>query len=271
MNPTPWAVMTGNCIGWIVYSYLIKNWFIFWANAPGLLMSIWLNMAAAKLQYCDGMSRDMRTSVVKFLEDTRKSLVIPSGDATASESSDSEAEKTKSPHQQLVHGTKEIFKQLTSLASDITIQKSGSPAPHEKVVVAVVAIWLTIITLISFLDLDLEQRELFIGVCVNLNMSFFYGAPLSTMYTVLRKWDSSSIHFWTMVMNTACALFFMLFGVGLGNYVLIVPNGIGVLLGILQMFLRIVVPNKDKSTSTVAPKQDESKPSPIDNTDDTDA
>ena len=24
LNPTPWAVMTGNCIGWIVYSYLIQ-------------------------------------------------------------------------------------------------------------------------------------------------------------------------------------------------------------------------------------------------------
>mmetsp|Transcript_4206 Transcript_4206/g.8525 ORF Transcript_4206/g.8525 Transcript_4206/m.8525 type:complete len:108 (+) Transcript_4206:224-547(+) len=24
LNPTPWAAMTGNCSGWIAYSYLIK-------------------------------------------------------------------------------------------------------------------------------------------------------------------------------------------------------------------------------------------------------
>lgn len=24
LNPTPWAVMTGNCTGWIVYSFLLK-------------------------------------------------------------------------------------------------------------------------------------------------------------------------------------------------------------------------------------------------------
>ena len=23
LNPTPWAVMTGNCTGWVIYSFLI--------------------------------------------------------------------------------------------------------------------------------------------------------------------------------------------------------------------------------------------------------
>ena len=29
LNPTPWAVMLGNCCGWVTYSILINNLFVF--------------------------------------------------------------------------------------------------------------------------------------------------------------------------------------------------------------------------------------------------
>ena len=51
LNPTPWAVMTGNCAGWIAYSYLTHDVFVLLANVPGLLVSMWLNFGAIKLQY----------------------------------------------------------------------------------------------------------------------------------------------------------------------------------------------------------------------------
>ena len=51
LNPTPWAVMTGNCLGWIGYSYLTGDLFVLMANVPGLLVSVWLNVGACKLQY----------------------------------------------------------------------------------------------------------------------------------------------------------------------------------------------------------------------------
>merc|ERR1719350_2249645 len=43
--------MTGNCIGWVTYSFLIQDYFVFLANAPGIIISIWLNFGAVKLQY----------------------------------------------------------------------------------------------------------------------------------------------------------------------------------------------------------------------------
>jgi solute carrier family 50 protein (sugar transporter) len=43
--------MTGNCLGWVAYSVLTNDLFVFVSNAPGLLLSVWLNMGAAKLQY----------------------------------------------------------------------------------------------------------------------------------------------------------------------------------------------------------------------------
>ena len=51
LNPTPWAFMLGNILGWLAYSYITLDLFVFFANAPGLLISIWLNTGAMKLQY----------------------------------------------------------------------------------------------------------------------------------------------------------------------------------------------------------------------------
>mmetsp|Transcript_30286 Transcript_30286/g.55937 ORF Transcript_30286/g.55937 Transcript_30286/m.55937 type:complete len:124 (+) Transcript_30286:136-507(+) len=51
LNPTPWAFMTGNTIGWLAYSFITLDLFVFFANAPGLMISIWLNVGAMKLQY----------------------------------------------------------------------------------------------------------------------------------------------------------------------------------------------------------------------------
>ena len=38
-------------------------------------LAVWLNMQAAKLQYCDRLTHDVRTSVVDFLEKSRQSIV----------------------------------------------------------------------------------------------------------------------------------------------------------------------------------------------------
>ena len=250
---------------------LYQNWFIFWANAPGLIMSIWLNMAAAKLQYCDRLSHDMRSSVVSYLEKSQKKLIESSqrnlmasireidensvslGASDFNNNNNKEVEEDipqdRRPQLQKTHvpDAETTLNHFTKLAYDITIQRSEAPAPHEKVVVVIIAIWLTLITLISFIKLDIRQRELIIGIAVNINLSFFYGAPLSIIYSVLKERDSASIHFRTMIMNTACSLFFCLFGFGIMDYLIIVPNGIGVALGAVQLLLRTIIPNKSNT------------------------
>ncbi len=137
------------------------------------------------------------------------------------------------------------LERLTKVALDVAIQKSEAPAPHERVLVVIVGIWLILIASISLFNVTPEQRLTIIGISVNLNISFFYGAPLSTIVKVIKTRDSSSIHRYTMMLNTGCAIFFMLFGIGVQDNYLIVPNGIGVALGVTQAFLRTVIPNKD--------------------------
>lgn len=51
LNPRPWALLTGNCLGWCAYAYYTNDPFILVSNLPGLVLSLWLNAGAAKLQY----------------------------------------------------------------------------------------------------------------------------------------------------------------------------------------------------------------------------
>lgn len=250
LNPTPWAVMTGNCTGWVTYSYLIQNQFVFWANAPGLILSIWLNMAAAKLQYCDRMAISMRSSFIQLLDTNRQSFVLPKGERRAlggdfdeEGAGEADMENPRTAYAVNTNGV-QTFTNLRKMALDVTMQKTEAPAPHEKVVVGVVTIWIAIISLISFLKLDHRQKELIVGITVNINLLFFYGAPLSTIVTVLKTRDSVSIHRLTMLTNTANGAFWTAFGFGTMDYFILVPNGIGVLLGAIQMILCLVVPSR---------------------------
>ena len=273
LNPTPWAFMTGNCIGWVTYSFLINNLFLFFANAPGLLLSVWLNMAAAKLQYCDRISGNMRSSFVALLDSHRRSFRIPGGggidlggeddeddedvgqDNSSNNSNIEEAgeQGTTSQQQQeqkrqqkqrpkLDNNDIHTFATLRKMALDITIQKTSIPAPHEKVVVGIVAFWIGLISILYFLQLTIDQWKLIIGFIVNINAVFFYGAPLSTIYVVLTTRDSSSIHRPTMLLNTTNAVFWTAFGIGTLDWFIIVPNGLGAILGFVQMILRMIVP-----------------------------
>jgi len=71
LNPTPWAFMLGNCLGWTAYGVLISNWFVFWANYPGFLIACWLNLGAVKLLYSSHHQAEARKSLVDFLSSSQ--------------------------------------------------------------------------------------------------------------------------------------------------------------------------------------------------------
>jgi solute carrier family 50 protein (sugar transporter) len=142
------------------------------------------------------------------------------------------------------------FENMRKMALEIAIGKTEAPAPHEKVVVAVIVIWVAVITCICFFGVTMRQKELIVGITVNINLLFFYGAPLSTIFTVLKSQDSGSIHRWTMLMNTANASFWTAFGIGTKDYFVLVPNGIGAVLGVIQMILCLLVPSQAATTSS---------------------
>ena len=53
-----------------------------------------------------------------------------------------------------------------------------------------------------------------------------------------------------MIMNTSNAVFWTAFGFGTWDWFILIPNGLGCILGAIQIFLQIVLPKKSM-TSTI--------------------
>lgn len=119
------------------------------------------------------------------------------------------------------------FNELRRMVMGVVLQRIEAPAPHEKIVLSICIAWMLFLYLIASIPMGEDERKFVVGIAVNINMSFFYGAPLSTIFIVLRTRDSSCIHRRTMIMNTFCAFFFLAFGFGLKDILIIVPNAIG--------------------------------------------
>ena len=286
LNPTPWAFMLGNCLGWVTYAILKQNLFIFFGNAPGFIMSVWLNLGAVKLLYQKHHSREMRKSVVNLLVDQeRRSLNMNSNSLMALrkglEEQEDEIEGLRAlprlngesslnlddhgPKSSLSwgnpvldddendnddihadHGSKPALK-WGKLVLDVTSQRTPAPAPHETIVFAMTIMWVTCISIICLVpSITPRNRELIVAWLVISNLIFFYGAPLSTFYTVLKERNSSSIHVPTMITNTLNGTFWSIYGFAVSDMFVAIPNGIGALFGVLQVVLIVLFPRQAK-------------------------
>lgn len=222
LKPTPWAFMLGNTFGWITYGILVQDLFVFFGNAPGFLMAFWLNLQAAKMQYETFRSTAFRKSIVNVLTAAdQASVQLPAEETTHSD-------------------TVRIVRGVT-----VTAQTMVAPAPHETLVMANVVVWLAIAALISFSSaLSDETKEFIVGIVVNLNLVVFYGAPLSTIMTVLTTQSSSSIHVATMITNTCNGTFWAAYGIAIQDWFIIVPNSLGAGLGVVQIALCLLFARK---------------------------
>mmetsp|Transcript_1937 Transcript_1937/g.2357 ORF Transcript_1937/g.2357 Transcript_1937/m.2357 type:complete len:361 (+) Transcript_1937:247-1329(+) len=277
LNPTPWVFMLGNCFGWVAYSILLQNLWIFFANCPGFLLSIWLNLWAVKLLYQMHYTIETRQSLVNLLMDQELTLSknytslpyididIDNGDsdsdindqrvdAKANMHVELEGEKDEtndiiersSPIQQS-NSTRYAQSRWTKIIMDVTSQRTPAPTPHENLVMIISIIWVVCISTILLIpSMTQKNRELVVASLVNFNLVFFYGAPLSTIYTVVREKDSSSIHILTMINCTLNGLFWTGYGIAVFDLFVAVPNGIGAFLGFIQMMLLTIFPRRNK-------------------------
>ena len=215
--------MTGNCIGWLAYSFITLDLFVFFANAPGLLISIWLNVGAMKLQYYQ--------EIVKI-----SSIQLTVGRIDEKEEENGGHEDSEA-------------RNLSSPAPNAEV--SGPPSTltsHELKLLQIVIIWILILSLTSLIPISKDDMKFVVGVSVNLNLIFFYAAPLSSIATVFRTKNSASIHFATMVMNTTNSFFWCVYSLAIRDYYILIPNGLGFLFGITQTVLYKVFPRSEVIT-----------------------
>jgi hypothetical protein len=175
----------------------------------------------------------MRQSFVGFLEESRRS----------SRRIESTKEDGEPAAEEDVHEAPwQTAADLGKLVLNVTAQTTAAPAPHEKMVMGAVIIWTVIISIIALVNMTQLARELIVGVCVNVNLLFFYGAPLFSIAKVLKERNSASIHIWTMVTNTANGCFWTAYGFAVQDPFIYVPNGLGALLGFAQVILVVLFP-----------------------------
>jgi len=209
---------------------------VFIGNAPGFILSIWFNLVTSKLQYQDYAQKHIRTSIVDILH--KDQSLIKANDIFPEDKDENLQENSSS-------FLKSDF--IANLENELllaTIPKTDIPAPHEKVVMGIIVIWVIIISLVSLLPISHTTMELTIGFAVNFNLLFFYGGPLSTLFEVIKTKNSESIHRWTMLTNTANGIFWGLYGLGVKDPFISLPNLLGASLGVIQMFLVSAYPRK---------------------------
>lgn len=260
LNPTPWAFMLTNCLGWVTFSFLLKDVFVFLGNCPALILSVWLNMAAAKLQYENQKSAAMRKSVIDALnEESSKRFTLPTDEETiVIPVVQSPTEYNLEDHNDEETGNNGLAG-FSQVVVDVMSQHKPIPAPHERLVVGLVAVWAAVISLVALASdmLNLDTRVMIVGLTVNLNLLFFYGAPLSTITQVLKTRSSASIHVPTMITNTASATFWCLYGTAVMNLFIAIPNAIGVILGAVQIVLYVIFPRKTEDLDSTVKSIDE--------------
>jgi len=216
LNTTPWAVMTGNCLGWCAYSYYTADPFVLASNLPGLILSLWLNIGACKLQY---------------LEQVR--AIHHEDDIPADGHDGLDADHRKPTTTERRNRTSTV---LTS-------------SPQDIVLFSIVGLWAILLTCLRWLSGLLQQQGVYVwgsrsvvGIFVNINLIFFYGAPLQTMKMVLETRTSDSIHTPTVTMNVINAVFWMSYGLARDDVIIYGPNGVGLVLGIGQVALCCIYP-----------------------------
>lgn len=308
LNATPWIFMLGNCCGWLAYSFLLQNVYVFLGNAPGFILAIWLNIQAIKLQYENHRSSELQTAIIAGLKDMKStknkgglvkkndvavvveqamdntppiSLLDPSTTAPALDDDDnsgfegtvstdnsgtdyntvagSAADAVDQAEQGIfqlglarndsivptaVQEAADHIMDYASFVWEISAQQSPAPASHELMVVAISIFWLLLISFTAFTQkiLEVSTRILLIGVCVNVNLIFFYGAPLSKIATVLETKTSKLIHIPTMIFSLMNGTLWFVYGLAVGDVFIALPNGFGAVLGVIQVILCCLFP-----------------------------
>ena len=108
--------MLFNCLGWVAYSILIDNLFVFFGNVFALILSVWLNMIALELQYAEFQSAEIRRSICLAL--------------------DGNSQKGKEPQSSTVNPL-----DVAKVVWDVAVQNTKGPTAHKTIILILTTIW----------------------------------------------------------------------------------------------------------------------------------
>ena len=180
--------MSGACFGLCAYGIYAKDPYILCGNIIGWMVSMWLNVGAAKLQYVESQRND-------------------------------------------------------------PTDKSLSLSKQERLIFLIMMFWVSVLVLLQYIEALRDHAASIVGVLVNINLIAYFAAPLGTIQRVLQTKDSSCLHIPSTVMNITATAFWVVYGLAKRDPVIMVPNGIGGLLGVVTGLLCCIYP-RDSNTNT---------------------
>jgi uncharacterized protein with PQ loop repeat len=202
-----WILSDSTCKfpqGWCAYAYYASDPFILASNVPGLLVSLWLNIGAAKLQYLQLRQERNQNENMNPAELSKR-------------------------------------------------DESFILVSQEVMLLRILIVWLLILVCVGWLGFANGREQQVLGVLANINVIFFYGAPLQTMQTVIEDKSSESIHVPTMIMSLLNTTFWILYGLAKHSPVIYFPNIIGIFLGALQGFMCLLYPMRQQMDLDMSP------------------
>ncbi|KAJ3093009.1 hypothetical protein HK102_013283 [Quaeritorhiza haematococci] len=72
----------------------------------------------------------------------------------------------------------------------------------------------------------------------------FYSSPLSVVYDVIRTKNSASLLWPLGLANLITSLLWAAYGIAIKDWFIIGPNAVGILTGLVQLFLCVIFPRK---------------------------
>lgn len=322
LNPFPWVMMTGNCVGWIFYGYYLepRDAFIVASNMPGFMISLWLNFGAAKLQYKELWENSFNKNTTAGINNnhsnttTTKSCgldqerqipptppppplqsqtgLLPSpsskhGKDSCNDDDDEAIANGVIHHHQQQSQLLPPPKQRIILPPTPPLPRENQPeeqwpsggrrrrqhwkrrlqknnkkkkknksrfnpeeqlisVPQEEGLFRVLSVWLAVVIVVHWIGQSRQAAVRTIGIVVNMNLIFFYGAPLQTMQRVIFvDRHSNTVHRPTMYTSLACSSFNFLYGVAKLDPLMMLPNAVGFVMGLLQCLLCLCFPRRE--------------------------
>jgi hypothetical protein len=141
---------------------------------------------------------------------------------------------------------------------DVTSQTTPAKTPHERLIMGIIVLWTLVVSGIGFYsvittssnaDVDTDDTSSNNSNIPQLIVGYIVNAPLSAIQTVLKTKQNNTLHVPTMITNTLCSIFWTAYAVApqINDPFIYVPNGLGVLLGLIQFILYLIFP---RSSST---------------------
>lgn len=126
-------------------------------------------------------------------------------------------------------------------------EQSAMLLPQERLLSYVVLIWAAICVWVGWIMPSTYSPAEVVGILVNFNLVFFYAAPLQSITKVIRTTSSDSIHVQSVLMNIVNTSFWVIYGVAKMDFIIIVPNALGLLLGLAQGAVCLMYPRREEN------------------------